>query len=137
MRWCCPSRTIQRAVVVLACILALSGSRRGVRTATTSSQSTQVPARVQIQKAGIAQSEQDKQRAGQVKLAFSKAFDDYLQFGFPADERSFIYSDLSSLQLICTDVIIIPQFDRSRKALVIPVMAGEITSINSQHMPRI
>lgn len=86
MRWCCPSRTIQRAVVVLACILALSGSRRGVRTATTSSQSTQVPARVQIQKAGIAQSEQDKQRAGQVKLAFSKAFDDYLQFGFPADE---------------------------------------------------
>lgn len=54
-----------------------------MRTATTS---TLVPGRVQIQKPGIAQTEQDKQRADQVKQAFTKAFDEYMQFGFPADE---------------------------------------------------
>jgi len=83
MRWSSASGTIHGAVVAVAWILALSGSRVGVRTATTS---TLVPGRVQIQKPGIAQTEQDKQRADQVKQAFTKAFDEYMQFGFPADE---------------------------------------------------
>ncbi|WAR61832.1 hypothetical protein PtB15_12B524 [Puccinia triticina] len=39
-----------------------------------------------LQKSGLKQSDQDKQRAEEVKTAFAGAFDDYMKFGFPGDE---------------------------------------------------
>jgi hypothetical protein len=47
----------------------------------------QTPDSEKLQKAGITQSEQDKHRAEQVKAVFTAAFDDYMKFGFPGDER--------------------------------------------------
>ncbi|PLW40231.1 hypothetical protein PCANC_17957 [Puccinia coronata f. sp. avenae] len=39
-----------------------------------------------LQKLGLKQSDQDKQRAEAVKAAFTGAFDDYMKFGYPGDE---------------------------------------------------
>ncbi|KAA1091696.1 maturation of Asn-linked oligosaccharides protein [Puccinia graminis f. sp. tritici] len=46
----------------------------------------QAQAPLRLQKSGIKQSDQDKQRAEEVKTTFIGAFDDYIKFGFPADE---------------------------------------------------
>ncbi|POW17687.1 hypothetical protein PSTT_00274, partial [Puccinia striiformis] len=46
----------------------------------------QAQAPLKLQKPGIKQTEQDKQRAEEVKTAFTGAFDDYMKYGFPGDE---------------------------------------------------
>ncbi|KAI9611319.1 hypothetical protein KEM48_004561 [Puccinia striiformis f. sp. tritici PST-130] len=50
---------------------------------------------LKLQQPGIKQTEQDKQRAEEVKTAFTGAFDDYMKYGFPGDKglsRGKLYS---------------------------------------------
>ncbi|POW18298.1 hypothetical protein PSHT_05980 [Puccinia striiformis] len=46
----------------------------------------QAQAPLKLQQPGIKQTEQDKQRAEEVKTAFTGAFDDYMKYGFPGDK---------------------------------------------------